>query len=293
MNNAVEQVDGVTVIDTAEIVARLYKKRWLIGAVAVLFAAGSGAMAFVMTPIYRATVIMVPASSGGGGLGKGLGGSIGALGGLASLAGLNLNSNAADTEEALAVLRSREFTEGFIRDQHLMPELFAGRWDRQTNNWKADEKQPLSVEGFKLFDGFREIAEDKKTGLITVSLDWRDPAAGALWANELVEHLNAEMRRRAVINTDASVGYLQKELANTAAVDTRQAINRLLEEQVNRRMFANVTQEYAFRVVDRALVPDSRDQVRPRKVFMISAGFALGLVLAIIWTLAVRVEQRH
>jgi uncharacterized protein involved in exopolysaccharide biosynthesis len=59
-------------------------------------------------------------------------------------------------------------------------------------------------------------------------------------------------------------------------------INRLMEAEINRRMLANVTQEYAFRIVDRALVPDKADIVRPRKTVLLIGGPVLGLVVGIL-----------
>src|SRR5207249_4949688 len=121
----------------------------------------------------------------------------------------------------LAVLRSREFTQGFILDQDVMPDLFAGRWDIASKRWKGTESEwPTPAEAVKYFDrAVRNIMRDTKTGLVTVQIERRDPVKAALWANELVARLNAEMRARAIASTNASVGYLEKELSSTAAVE--------------------------------------------------------------------------
>ncbi len=55
------------------------------------------------------------------------------------------------------------------------------------------------------------ISRDRKTGLITVQIDWRDAVKAARWGQyEIVARLNAEMRSRAIQSTNASVGYLEK-----------------------------------------------------------------------------------
>jgi uncharacterized protein involved in exopolysaccharide biosynthesis len=87
---------------------------------------------------------------------------------------------------------------------------------------------------------------------------------------------------RAIERTDAYVGYLQHELEGTSTVETRAAISRLMETQINERMLANVTKEYAFRVVDRALVPDPRDPASPKKTLVILLGCGLGLLVGIL-----------
>ena len=71
-----------------------------------------------------------------------------------------------------------------------------------------------------------------------------------------------------------------------AVVATRDAINRLIEEQIKQRMVASVAQDYAFRIVGRALPPDEDDRYSPRRLRLAIAGLVLGLLagaLAAIW----------
>ncbi|WP_129777774.1 Wzz/FepE/Etk N-terminal domain-containing protein [Peristeroidobacter soli] len=281
MNTQVHTQEPASFVDLATLAAILWARRWWIAACVVLFTLVSAAAAFIITPVYRATTVMVAVDIEKNGMGM-LGSALGQFGGLASLAGLNLGSGNAAAEESLAVLRSREFTEAFIRDNNLMPQLFEKRWDKDKQQWKGDpEKYPTLAQACKYFDKkVRRLSQDKKSGLITMNIDWRDRATAAAWANELVSRLNAEMRARAIATTNSSVTYLQNELAGTNMVEARQSIGRLMEAQINRRMFANVTEEYALRVVDRALEPDRKeDIVRPKKAMIIAIGACLGLLL--------------
>jgi uncharacterized protein involved in exopolysaccharide biosynthesis len=184
-------------------------------------------------------------------------------------------------EEALAVLRSREFTESFIRDLDLMPQILDDRWDEKAQRWKGDdEDKPTLAQAYAYFHrNIRTISRDRATGLVSVTIEWKDPTQAADWANALVARLNEEMRSRAIADTKAFVGYLETELTTTATVETRQAINRLIEAQINQRMLAAVTEEYAFRVVDKALPPDPKDMVRPRKLVLLALGPLLGLLI--------------
>lgn len=269
-------------IDLREVAATLWKGRWLILCVSVASTAAFGVAAFMMTPIYQASTVLTPVNMEADGMGL-LSSAVGQLGGLAALAGIQLGGANSQTEESLAVLRSRQFTEEFITEHNLMPELFYRKWDASAGAWRvAPDKVPTLAEGAKFFDRkVRRVSQDKKTGLITVQVGWCDPAKAAAWANLLVERLNAEIRARAIAKTNASVGYLQKELEATVAVDTRAAINRLMEAQINQRMFANVTKEYALRVVDRALPPDRKDKVRPKRAMMLIGGMLAGLLVGV------------
>ena len=53
------------------------------------------------------------------------------------LVGEGLSGGDYATEEAIAVLKSRYFTEAFIRDNNLLPELFPKLWDSE---WSLEER---------------------------------------------------------------------------------------------------------------------------------------------------------
>jgi uncharacterized protein involved in exopolysaccharide biosynthesis len=276
-----------TVINFRSALALFWRGRLWISASVLVCTVAAALAAFLMTPVYRAETVMVSASADRSGLGSSLSSGLGSLGGLASLAGLAMGPGNTESEEALAVLRSREFAERFINDNHLLAEFYPKLWDVKTSTWKAGVRRPPTLgEAIKYFDSLRTITQDKKTGLITLQIDWRDPGKAALWANEMVNRLNMEMRSRAIASSETAVSYLQQELATTTVVETRQSISRVLEAQINKRMMANVTLQYAFRVVDKASIPDRDDPVRPRRTFLLIAGPTLGLVLSILLLIA-------
>jgi uncharacterized protein involved in exopolysaccharide biosynthesis len=276
--------------DLAELIRALWAGRLWIVCGGLSFALIAGIVGFLMTPIYRSSTVLVPANSNQGSLAGSLGSALGSLGGLAGLAGLNLNSSNAATDEALAVLQSRQFSDAFIADKQLLPVFFPEKWDAKNHSWNVPrDKQPTPATAFKYFDRkIRSVTQDKKTGLVILQIEWKDPKLAAAWANELVQRLNVEMQRRALEEANASLGYLEKELAGTNTVETRAAINRLIESQINRRMLANVTEQYAFRVVDRAMPPDPGDKVRPKKALMIIVGGCLGGLIACVLVLLSR-----
>ncbi|HEY5759744.1 MAG TPA: Wzz/FepE/Etk N-terminal domain-containing protein [Steroidobacter sp.] len=280
MNSTTERfINDDDTVDLSVLIARLWAGRWWIIASVVVFTAIAAAIAFTSTRIYRASVVLVPANAEGA---DGMEGALGQLGGLASLAGLKLGSSGLQIEEALAVLRSREFTEKFISDQNLMPVLYEAQWDKKEQRWLPDTKPPTPAQAYKYFNkGVRTIVQDKKTSLVTMHIDWKDAQQAAQWANELVARLNSEMRQRAIAQANASLGYLEKELGVTSVVGTRDSINRLIESQIKQRMLATVTQEYTFRIVDKALPSDPDDPFRPNKLLLLIGGVGLGGILGI------------
>lgn len=264
--------------------ARVTSHLWWIVFSVVFFTALFVTAAFVLTPIYRASTILIPTKSDHdmNSQDSPLG-----IGGVASLVGINLGGGDSLTQEALAVLKSRQFTESFIHDRNLMPVLYAKLWDAQAGTWKVSGKRrPTPARAYRYFNKtIRVITPDKKTDLITLSIDWTDRVAASDWANDLVKRLNLEMRQREIARSDSAVGYLEKEFESTNAVATREAIGRLIEAQVKQRMLAEVTQEFAFRVIDPALPPDSDDRYFPNRLLLAIAGPIVGFVLGVLFVL--------
>ncbi len=272
-------------ISLRELALQLWQGRWIIIAMVALCTAALTVAAYSMTRVYRSTTVFVPANAGKSG-GGGLSAALGQLGGLASLAGVSVGSGDTDTQEALAVLGSRELTERFITEKNLMPRLYAKIWDATTGQWTVPEKQrPTMAKAVVYFNEIRTVTQDKKTGLITMSIDWSDRVEAAAWANDLLKRTNEEMRTRAITQSEASLGFLDKELKVTTQLGTQEAINRLIEMQIKQRMLANVTAEYSFRVVDKAFPSDEDSPIKPKKRLMILAGPLLGGFLGALWAL--------
>jgi capsular polysaccharide biosynthesis protein len=161
--------------------------------------------------------------------------------------------------------------------------------------WRVENvKQPTLARTYVKFEKLLVIIKNIKTGLVTVQMDWPDSAKAASWLNELVRRLNVEMRFRAIASADAAVGYLQKELTSTQDVNTREAIGRLMETQIRQRMLANVTQEYALRVIDKATPADPFERVWPKKLVLIGIGLLVGLLigLSVVSVLELRSKYR-
>lgn len=281
MNNDADVLQDETP-DVADIVRKLWSRRWWVLSSVLLIGIGFAVYAFLATPIYRASVVFVSASQDRNRLGSGLS-ALAEFGGLAEFAGVSIGASDTDTEEGLAVMRSRQFIESFISDNDLMPVLFPEKWNARHKIWPAlsEDKPSRSLAYRRMSEDILSIVRDKKTGLISFDVEWRDREQAAHWANEIIERINEEMRSRALKSATASIQYLQLELDKTSDIGTREAINRLIEGQVKKQMLANVNREFQFRVVDRAVTPEIIDKIRPKRVLLIVIGCVLGFVIGV------------
>lgn len=256
----------------------LIRRRWWIAGIIVLSTMVAGIIAFTVTPIYQASTTLVPA--GNGDVPTGVGAALGQLGGLAELAGLQ-GPQDKTVVEAIALLKSREFTEKFIRDENLLPALFSDRWDPALRQWKPG-RAPDLWDGYQLFDrSIRFVDQDDKTGIVTLRIEWKSPDQAAEWANDLVTRVNAQMQQRALRETDVTLEYLKRELAATKVASVQIALQDLIEANLKRQAIASVRSDYVFRVIDPAAPPNLRDKLRPHRLFYLITGAFFGMILSL------------
>jgi uncharacterized protein involved in exopolysaccharide biosynthesis len=252
--------------------------------------------ALILPPVYRAEVLIMPLTQEPAGAGP----LSSQFSDLATLAGISLSGNAdAQTQRALATLKSRALTESFMKEAGVLPVMFSSMWDEKTKAWKdtswfgSDEKPtgPSMENAYRMFSGIRTVQFDRKTNLTTVTIDWEDPKLAAQWANQLVKHVNARLQGEAVKDAERNIDYLRKQLSTNSAVEIQQAIFNLIEAQMKAIMVASTREEYAFKVIDPATVPERK--LKPSRRLIVLVGLFLGLLAGIATVLLQPRVQPH
>jgi uncharacterized protein involved in exopolysaccharide biosynthesis len=258
----------------------LYGQRILIAAVTGACVVASLALAFFMTSVYRADVLVAPTAEKSDVQNL----VTSPLGGLAALGGLSLGGGG-KKDEGVATLKSRVLIDALVSDRKLLPVLFASQWDRDEARWKVEgERVPTLRDAHKLFAGeILEVSEDRKTGLILVAVEWKDPQQAADWANDLIARTNALLRERAVTRSERNLAFLQGQLKATSSVEVREALYRLIESEMKSAMLAEGSREFVFKVIDPAVVPEDRS--RPKRGLIVMVGLVIGLSLGVLGAL--------
>lgn len=265
-----------------DILSAFWSSKWLVLAVTMTSALIAVGATFMLPKQYQGTVVLLPVSSSGGGL-SGARGALAQLGGeLSALGGLTLPSDERKSK-AVAVLQSDALTQRYIRDNSLLPILYSNLWDQSGKKWKVQDPKDLPTpwkanEKFK--HDIRVIKTETKTGLVTLTITWKDPKLAATWANDLVRLTNDYLRTKAIGQSERNIAYLNKAAESTTAVEARQAIYSLLRNEVNEMMLARGTEEYAFEVLDPATIPEGA--VFPKKSVFLLIGLAFGLIFSAV-----------
>lgn len=282
-------------INLSQLFKALWRGKWIIIATTFIFAISSVFYSLSLPNIYRADALLAPAESSNGG---GLTEMAGQLGGLAALAGVNFGgAESSQTDLAVQVMKSREFISSFVNKHNLLVPLMAAKdWDLANNKlilneelYNEDENkwlrkpqglrgaEPSEQEAFEVF--IKEvftIEKNKETGLYIISAKHYSPFLAEQWVNWLIEDINKVMRERTIAETSQNLAYLNTQLSKTAVADMQSTFYKLIEEQTKRLMLAEVQEEFVFKVVDPAVIPELKSE--PKRSLICIAGTMIGFL---------------
>ena len=282
-------------IDLRELFSVLWNGKKLIIGITAIFALVSVFYALSIPNQYRATALVSPAQGSGGGLS----GALGQLGGLASLAGVSIGGGeSSEAQVAQEIMRSRGFIEEFISENNLAVEVFAAEgWDMGSNQleinsdiydvdsllWVRDAPAGKTVgpSGWELYESFSErfsVSEDKKTGMVSISVEYFSPELAKEWVDRLVIGINQHMQSRKLEKVNINIQYLEAQIQKTSIAEMREVFYTIIEEQIKSKMLAEASPEYAFVTVSPAMAPEKKSQ--PKRALICILGTLLGGMLA-------------
>lgn len=306
-NNALMNDQYDDEIDLRELFMVLWAGKIKIVAITAVFAVASVIYALSVPNQYKATALLAPAQSSGGGLS----GALGQLGGLASLAGVSIGGGeGSEAQIAQEIMKSWNFIEAFIADNDLAVELFAAEgwrkgsnelkinndvYDSQNKQWLLENESgvvgpPSSWNLFKTFSERLAVSEDKKSGLVSVSIEYYSPQIAKQWLDMYVSAVNAHMQQRKVDKVTNNINYLQAQIEKTSIAEMREVFYTIIEEQTKNKMVAEASPEYAFVAVSPSMVPEEKSQ--PKRALICILGTLLGGMLSVLLVLAMHYTRK-
>lgn len=241
-------------VQIAELFQLLWRRKLLVLITVFSFSTVGALYSLFATEYFVSEAVLAPAEK------RSNMGTLSQLSGLASLAGISVG--AGGSAETLAMLQSRGFIGKVVADRNLLPELYPDKWDPVAKRWTVDEAEavPAVADGARKFiKDFMSVSEDKKTGIVRVSVRWTDPQTAASLTADVVSRLNDVLRQRAIDESEKNIEYLKSELDRTNVVSLQQSIGRLVDTELQKLMLAKGNQEFAFKMVDPPVPPRERD----------------------------------
>lgn len=290
-------------IDILELLTAVWRGKWIV-AVACLLAGIVGVVySMNLSNEYRSEVLLAPAEEANGG---GLNALAGQFGGLASLAGVDLAGGKSDKVSiALEILKSKSFIGEFVAKRNLKPVIMASDgWNRSSNTLVFDEEiydansnswvrqvsaplqsEPSLQEVHKKFVGNHlSVNKDKETGFVKIAVTHHSPYVAKEIITNLIDDINERMRRLDIAEAEKSIGYLTDALQKTAIADMQKIFYQLIEKQQQTKMLANVRDEYVFKVIDPAVVPEKKSGPKRALIclLLVTSAFLISCLVLIV-----------
>ena len=294
-------------IDLRELFGVLWAGKIKIIAITAVFAIASVIYSLSVPNQYKATALLAPAQSDGGGLS----GALGQLGGLASLAGVSLGGGeGGEAQIAQEIMKSWSYIESFIADNNIAVEVYAAEgwskgsnklqinddvYDTENNQWLVENETgvvgpPTSWMLFKAFSKLLAVSEDKKSGLVSVSIEYYSPQIAKQWVDMYVEAVNQFMQQRQVDKVTKNITYLQEQIEKTSIAEMQEVFYTIIEEQTKNKMLAEASPEYVFVAVSSSMVPEEKSQ--PKRALICILGTLLGGMLSVLLVLIMHYARK-
>lgn len=284
---------GADEIDLRELFRTLWAGRWTIMAVAGMFLVLASLYLRVATYRHTAELFLTPAQSNGAS-------RLSGLGGLASIAGINLPQGQGEMSFSLYQkgVYSRSLAEALARHPAIMHRVFADEWNAETGQWEQPQGfVPSTISMAKTVLGAPvypwrapeagrmqlflsksvTVTEDSKNPFATLSFRHKDPAFAVYFLDVLNTELDSILREKALERSTSNIAYLSDQLGKVTIAEHRAAIAESLSEQEKERMAASSSAPYAaepFGSASASLRPTS-----PKPVLVLAASLVGGVML--------------
>lgn len=285
------------VVSIRELAYEIWDKKLFIILLVAMFELVGALYLYFQPKMYRAETLLAPSDEAAGG---GLSAMSGSLGGLASLAGINLGAQSDSVGVAIETMKSRKFINQFVDKYQINIDLMAvNGWDRKTDKllyssrtydvskeeWgrQLDYQEPTQWAVYETFLDALTVTRDQGSGLVTVSLTYYSPYVASEWLQRFVEQLNQYIRARDIQELKKSIHYLQLQLDQTSLSYMKTVFSQLIEEQTKQMMLAEVRDEYVFSMVDPPLAPEKH--AFPKAPLVLALSFVVSLIFGMFFVI--------
>jgi len=288
-------------IDLKQFFSVLWAGRAIIIIITMLFAVSSVMYAISVPNKYKASILLASAQSG-----SGFSSSVGQLGGLASFAGISIDSgSSSEAQVAVEVMKSRSFIEDFIRQNDLAVKIYAAEgWDVSSGNllinsdvYDSKKKKWVSVKGapssyslYKSFIGLVSVSVNVKSGWVAVSIEHYSPKVAKQILDLYVSAINEHMKTRQMDKVERNIVYLEEQIRKTSIAEMREVFYTIIEEQIKSKMLAEASPDYVFVAVSPSMIPEERSQAKRASISI--TGALTGVFISTLLVLALHFIRR-
>ena len=112
-----------------------------------------------------------------------------------------------------------------------------------------------------------------------VSLEYFSPVLAQQWLTLMVSDLNDYMRTKERDESTRSIEYLQAQVEKSKVADLRNVFYQLIQEQTQKAMLAEAREEFVYKTLDKAIVPEIKS--KPKRALICVIMTFIGGILSL------------
>ena len=277
-------------LDFRQLFQLIWQGKWIVVAIVTFFSITSVIYSLSLPNIYQSKALLSPVSEQAGS-----NGGMKGMGGLASIAGINLSQSGGNVDEAIDKLGTLSFFENNILPNIFLPDLMAiDSWDASTQtviynkNYNKETQTwsqvPSPQESFMKFKKYLSVNQSKKTGFVTISVKHQSPVVAQAWTQLIVREVNEFFRIKDKAEATAAMEYLNAQMSQTSFAQIRQVIAQLLQQKIQQLTLIEVRDFYVFDYIDPPAVMEFKSEPARAIICIVSAllGGLLGIFVVLI-----------
>jgi len=281
-------------IDLRELFNVLWTAKKLIIQITAIFAIGSVVYSLSLNNHYKSeSLFLARSASENQGLSQ--------YSSLAAMAGISLPSSREDkAAQMIELIKSRKFVKHLMTFENILPSILAAKsynnstqellfnqklYESETKTWKNKPKNnrtmiPSYLEAHKAYLGMLSIAQDKRTGFISINIEHISPVFSKDFLELIIRESNELLRKKDMEESKQGLEYLTSELSKTPFVEIKESINALIEVQLETQMLAQINQDYILIEIEPPFIPEQKS--KPSRALICVTGTMLGGMLSVL-----------
>ncbi len=298
MNNNLENITDQShkEVDIREIISILWRNKVLLLGITLSFALFALIYSLYLPDIYKSQALLSPVGEQ-----NNVSSSMRGVGGIASLAGINIGteSNSNNSIKALDKLNSLSFFTDNILPNIFLPDLMAIKswdsannkiiydeniYDESTQTWVRDFQYPQTQipsaqESFEIFlDDHFSMSQDPETFFVTIGVKHQSPFIAHQWTELIVKELNKFFRIKDKAEAQAAIDYLNGQIALTSFTEIKVAIAELFQKKTQQLALIEVSDFYVYDYIDPPAVMEKKSE--PKRLIILVIGGFVGIIVA-------------
>jgi len=219
--------------------------------------------------------------------------SLNNIGGLASLAGINVSSTSGgNSTKAIAKITTLSFFEESILPNIFLPDLMAVKtWDEENNsiiyiNSIYNEQTgkwneiPHPQKSYKTFKNKLQVSKDFDTNFLTISIKHESPHIAKEWTELVVNQINDYFRAKDRREAESAMKFLNSQMALTSYTEIKQVVAELLKQKMQQLALIEAGEFYVFSYLDQPAV--ARKKIEPSRTSICILGTLLGFMFGVL-----------